>query len=535
MRLLLSTAISLLILTAIASTAVGQPVATAAQREPLGDLFAATYPEDRSVEVAFSSTFRLPLGKGKAQVRRRRGLTDIEISLSEMKSALLFSGDYNTYVAWAVSPEGFVDNLGEFILRGDNSRLNATTVFTTFGLFVSAEPHFLVEKPSAFVVLKSAGMASAGTGQTFAIPFPELISDYKFDRESLADREQTKGEFRVDRQQAQVAVILAERSAAREFAPAELEEARKSLSETILSLADKNADERTTLLARRTVNLAVRAEQLGRQRAAADRVAKLEASLADAQKRAEEARAAREEAEAAAEKLQKAAQEAEQERGIAELKMQNALDRADRLQQRAADVEAFNVKLDEERRKIQQERDEAHARMEGALAKVVETRETARGLVLNLPDILFDTGRSRLKPEAREVLSKVVGILMVAPGYKLRIEGHTDSTGRPAINQKLSEERAISVFTYLAESGIAEDAMTPAGYGETQPIESNETAEGRQKNRRVEIIIQDLGGVAPVPPTTRADGATPAAPPGDNPVPTDSAPPEPAPATAPAP
>jgi outer membrane protein OmpA-like peptidoglycan-associated protein len=273
----------------------------------------------------------------------------------------------------------------------------------------------------------------------------------------------------------------------------------------------------------------VRADQLGRQRAAADRVAKLEESLADAQKRAAEAEKAREAAEAAAEKSQKAAQEAEQETGIAELKMQNALDRADRLQQRAADVEALNRKLDDERRKIQQERDAAHTRMQDALAKVVETRETARGLVLNLPDILFDTGRSRLKPEAREVLSKVVGILMVAPGYKLRVEGHTDSTGRPALNQKLSEERAISVFTYLAESGIAEDAMTPAGYGETQPIESNQNEAGRQKNRRVEIIIQDLGGVAPVPPTTPADGTVPAeaapAPP----------PPEASPATAPAP
>jgi outer membrane protein OmpA-like peptidoglycan-associated protein len=519
----------LLLLAALAPFAIGQEAAPVAQREPLGDLFAATYPEDRGAEVVFSSTFRLPLGKGKAQVRRRRGLTDVEISLSEMKSALLFSGDYNTYVAWAVSPEGLVDNLGELILRGDNSRLNATTVFSTFGLFISAEPHFLVEKPSTFVVLKSAGMGSAGAGQTVAIPFPELITDYKFDRESLADQEQTKGEFRVDRQQAQVAVILAERSAAREFAPAELEEARKSLSETILSLADKNSDERTTLLARRTVNLAVRSEQLGRQRAEADRLAKLEESLADAQKRAAEAEKAREAAEAAAEKSQKAAQEAEQETGIAELKMQNALDRADRLQQRAADVEAFNRKLDDERRTIQQERDAAHTRMQDALAKVVETRETARGLVLNLPDILFDTGRSRLKPEAREVLSKVVGILMVAPGYKLRVEGHTDSTGRPALNQKLSEERAISVFTYLAESGIAEDAMTPAGYGETQPIESNQNEAGRQKNRRVEIIIQDLGGVAPVPPTTPADGTVPAeaapAPP----------PPEASPATAPAP
>ena len=182
--------------------------------------------------------------------------------------------------------------------------------------------------------------------------------------------------------------------------------------------------------------------------------------------------------------------------------MQNAIDRANRLEQRAADVEAFNRKLDEERIKIKQERDAARARLQNALAKVVETRETARGLVLNLPDILFDTGRSRLKPEAREVLSRVAGILMVAPGYKLRIEGHTDSTGKTALNQKLSEERAISVFTYLAESGIAEDAMTPAGYGETQPIESNDTAEGRRKNRRVEIIIQDLGGVPPVPPGT---------------------------------
>ena len=136
---------------------------------------------------------------------------------------------------------------------------------------------------------------------------------------------------------------------------------------------------------------------------------------------------------------------------------------------------------------------EARSRLEGALRKVVDTRETARGVIINLPDILFSTGRSRLVPRAREVLSRVAGILLVTPDYRLSIEGHTDSTGRTNYNQQLSERRAESVLNYLTEAGLSADLMTSLGHGEARPITQNSTPAGRRKNRRVEIVITSTG------------------------------------------
>ena len=132
--------------------------------------------------------------------------------------------------------------------------------------------------------------------------------------------------------------------------------------------------------------------------------------------------------------------------------------------------------------------------MQAALSKVVETRKTARGLILNLPDILFEFGKANLKLETREVLAKVSGILMVASGYSLSIEGHTDSVGSAEYNQKLSEARAESVYDYLLKSGVSGDIMNTKGLGKTQPRASNDTAKGRQENRRVEIVIEDKEG-----------------------------------------
>jgi outer membrane protein OmpA-like peptidoglycan-associated protein len=120
---------------------------------------------------------------------------------------------------------------------------------------------------------------------------------------------------------------------------------------------------------------------------------------------------------------------------------------------------------------------------------ILETRDTARGLVVNMSDVLFDTGKHTLRPAAREKLAKISGIMLAYPGLKLGIEGNTDSVGGEAYNQGLSERRAESVRGYLAEQGIPGSSMTAVGFGKTQPIASNDTAEGRQQNRRVELVV----------------------------------------------
>jgi outer membrane protein OmpA-like peptidoglycan-associated protein len=149
--------------------------------------------------------------------------------------------------------------------------------------------------------------------------------------------------------------------------------------------------------------------------------------------------------------------------------------------------------------KARREADEIRDRMQEALGRVAETRESARGLVVNLPDILFDSGRTTLRPEAKEVLSRVTGILLVTPGYKLSIEGHTDSTGSDRLNQELSEKRALAVHDYLAQAGFDAASMTTAGFGQSQPIAPNDTRDGRQRNRRTEIVILDANPAAAPP------------------------------------
>jgi outer membrane protein OmpA-like peptidoglycan-associated protein len=120
---------------------------------------------------------------------------------------------------------------------------------------------------------------------------------------------------------------------------------------------------------------------------------------------------------------------------------------------------------------------------------ILQTRDTARGLIVNMSDVLFDTGRFTLRPAAREKLAKVAGIVSGHPGLKLDVEGHTDSVGGDDYNQQLSEHRGESVRDYLTEQGMASASVTTKGFGKTQPVASNDTPQGRQQNRRVELVI----------------------------------------------
>ena len=120
---------------------------------------------------------------------------------------------------------------------------------------------------------------------------------------------------------------------------------------------------------------------------------------------------------------------------------------------------------------------------------ILQTRDTARGLIVNMSDVLFDTAKYSLRPVAREKLAKVAGIVSGHPGLRLDVEGHTDSVGGDSYNQQLSEQRGAAVRDYLTQAGMAASSVTAKGFGKTQPVASNDTATGRQQNRRVEIVI----------------------------------------------
>jgi outer membrane protein OmpA-like peptidoglycan-associated protein len=161
------------------------------------------------------------------------------------------------------------------------------------------------------------------------------------------------------------------------------------------------------------------------------------------------------------------------------------------LEAQKTQLETDKAQLESQKAGLEQQKSELSQRLQGALSQVAETKNTARGFIVNLPDILFDTNEATLKAEAKITIAKLSGILLLMPELNLRIEGHTDSTGGADYNMTLSQKRAESVQSFLAESGIAVPRMTAVGYGMERPIGDNATKEGRAKNRRVELVIAE--------------------------------------------
>jgi outer membrane protein OmpA-like peptidoglycan-associated protein len=482
---------------------------------------AITYPEGVTIGVKFQGTQRLPFATGEAKVERKRGTTEIEVELDEVKPASLFGGDYNTYVLWTVSPEGHTINAGEFIVRGNRSKLDVTTTLETFGMFITAEPHYLVPYPSHFVVMENTRPTHrlGGVVSTSQIKYHEAEGVYNFERETLAKSAEAKTEIRTDIAQARTAVQLAERAGAAKFAADELSKAKDQLLKAERGQAVGTGVQTQMIQGKEIVRLAFEAQKLAEERsfqaaldaerkANADEAARLEKNIQEAQTEAEKARLLAEQRRLQFEMEERARRASEEAKAQAERDAQAAVMARRQAEESAAKSEAdaeaarmAKAQADAAALLAQQQADaarkqaeEASNKMQAALSKVVETRRTARGLILNLPDILFEFGKANLKPETREVLAKVSGILLVASGYHLSIEGHTDSVGSDEFNLKLSEARAQSVLDYLFQSGVSPDIMAKKGFGKSQPRSSNDTAKGRQENRRVEIVIEDKEG-----------------------------------------
>ena len=135
------------------------------------------------------------------------------------------------------------------------------------------------------------------------------------------------------------------------------------------------------------------------------------------------------------------------------------------------------------------EKGELRKQLMQQLSTILQTRDSARGLIVNMSDVLFDTGSYTLKPGAREKLAKISGILLAYPSLKIQVEGHTDSVGGEDYNQRLSEQRAQSVREYLIDQMVPANSVTAFGFGMTKPVATNDTPEGRQQNRRVELVV----------------------------------------------
>jgi outer membrane protein OmpA-like peptidoglycan-associated protein len=496
--------------------------------------------------VDFKGTSLLPKARGEAKVESKQGYIEIEVEFDGLQPASRHGAEYLTYVMWAITPEGRGTNLGEVILNGTRSKLNVTTELQAFGLIVTAEPYFAVSQPSDVVVMEnSVRYDTLGRVEEISARY-ELVQRGQYTvnapqgqlKPILSDKKTP-----LDLDQARNAIRIARWAHADQDAPDSFAKAEKLLGEAEKYHARKAGTKPVSMTAREAAQTAEDArlialrrqeeDRIARERqAAADREAeaktqadraraqsaedsrlraqaeieqRLEAerrARAEAERTLAEARASadRAQAEAARERAlreQIAADQARQAAARAEAERAAAVALAEAERMRALNEQAAAERARQAAERAEREKAELRSSLIQQLSLILDTRDTDRGLVINISDVLFDTGQYTLKPTAREKLARVSGIVLAHPGLRLEAEGHTDSVGSDEFNQQLSEKRALAVRDFLFGQGIPAASLDARGLGKTMPVASNDTAPGRQLNRRVELVV--AGDVIGIP------------------------------------
>ncbi len=474
-----------------------------------------------STRIDFQGTELMSNANGEAKVQNKGNRIEIDAKFTGLDEATKFGLEYLTYVMWAVSPQGRAVNLGEIVLKNGSGEVKAITDMQTFGMIVTAEPYFAVTQPGNTVVLENVfGPATLGKVEN-------IDASYELLGRGIYSSSNTKIEnaiFGIDRKtplelfEARNAVRIAHIALADKYAPATLAKAEQQLRDAEGVYAHKGDKKVVEAAAREVVGTAEEARVMAvKQKAEEDAQAKIAAdkkaaeereaqahadAAAEAQRRveAEEARKQAEAAQAEAVRMkqeaEQAAQEAARQKAEAEQASAAALAQQQAAQaaaeQAARDRAAAQADAEKARQAAAQaeaEKGQLRAQLLAQLNSILQTRDSARGLIVNMSDVLFDTGSSTLKPGAREKLAKISGILLAHPGLSLQIEGHTDSVGSDEFNQQLSERRADTVRDFLAEQGVPASSISARGFGKTQPVATNDTPEGRQRNRRVELVV----------------------------------------------
>jgi outer membrane protein OmpA-like peptidoglycan-associated protein len=472
-----------------------------------------------TTKVDFQGTDLLQRASGEAKVEGKKTNFEIDAKFHGLEEATKFGLEFLTFVAWAVSPQGRPVNLGEVTLdHNGNAHLKAYTDLQTFGMIVTAEPYFAVTQPGNMVVMESSSVS--GGGENIDAKY-ELVTSGTY---SSTNTHIQDAIFGIDSKtplelfEARNAVRIAHIAAGDKYASSILPKANQQLINAEQLYRQKQKKETVGIAAKEATETAEEARLMAvkqkaedeAQAAAAAREAKARAdAVVEAKRRAdaeaaraqadaaraqaEQARAQAEQAKAEAERMKQeavaAAQEAarqkeEAEKAKAEAVAQQQVLSAETNKARAAAAQSENLRQQAER-----EKQELRARLLQQLNSILATRDSARGLIANMSDVLFRSGSFELLPGARERLAKVSGIVLAYPSLHVAVEGHTDSVGSNEYNQDLSEHRAQSVRDYFVQQGIPASAIEARGFGKSEPIASNDTAEGRQQNRRVELVL----------------------------------------------
>ena len=459
-----------------------------------------------STRIDFRGTDLLQGASGEAKVEGKKTNFEIDAKFQGVEDATKFGLEYLTYVLWAVSPQGRPVNLGEVYLdhRG-SAQVKAFTDLQTFGMIVTAEPYFAVTQPGNMVVMESVSISGAATENIDARY--ELVTRGTY----TSTNAHIEGAiFGIDSKtplelfEARNAVRIAHIASADKYAASILSKAGQQLMhaedlyrqkqnraavEAAAKEATETAEEARLMAVKQKAEEEAQAAAAAREakaRADADAEAKRRADAEAARLQAEQAKAEAEQAKAEA---QAAAQEAARQKDEAEKAKAEAVAQQQALAAETEKAKAAAAQSENLRQQAEQEKAELRARLLQQLNQVLATRDSARGLIANMSDVLFRSGSYELLPAARERLAKVSGIVLAYPSLHLAVEGHTDSVGGDEYNQNLSERRAESVRDYFVQQGIQAGSIVARGFGKTEPIASNDTPEGRQQNRRVELIL----------------------------------------------
>ncbi len=434
-----------------------------------------------TTKVDLNGTSLQPNASGEASLKNEGGTIHITAKVKDLPQASTFGGEFLTYVLWGISPEGRATNLGELVLKHGKSSIKVTEKLQSFGLIVTAEPYFAVSQPSDAVVLENSIKGDAQGHVEFIEAKFELLKRGQYDlnlgtTEPVVMDEKTPFEV----YQARNAVRIAQAAGAPTFAPEAFEKAQSYLKQ---SETDEGGRKGKVFMAREAVQRAEDARLLAVQRQEAQQLAmdrKLAQDNLDNAK-LEAARAA-----AAKDAALKEAKLAESQNEALRVKNEGLRSKNEGLQSKNEGLESKNEGL--------QSRNEGlRSKLMEQLNTILQTRATARGLIVNMSDVLFQTGKATLLPPAREKLAKIAGILSTHKGLRIEADGFTDSTGSDEFNQRLSEQRASATRDYLVSQGVSAEIVTAKGFGKENPIAANETNAGRQENRRVELVVSGEG------------------------------------------
>jgi len=458
-------------------------------------------------KVDFAGTTLMPNANGQAKVESKKGYIEIEVEFANLQKPTAFGNEYLTYVLWAISPEGRSVNLGE-LLVGDNhrSKVDVTTDLQTFALVVTAEPYYAVRQPSNVVVIENVLREDTkGTTESVNAKY-ELLerggyipTGYRFDPVVLNAR------LPLEFFEARNALRIAQSEGAETYAADTYQRAVQAMNRADGLAVDKHHDRKALIaVAREAVQTAedaraISVKRMGEERLAAERsaaanaLAQTQAEADSAIRKGDQARSDQRRAELATSQAQMDTAKAKAQADKAKFDMAaNQAASASAISAAQADAEQSRIAAQQAQQSVQQaDADKAamRVRLSQQLNVILQTRDSARGLIVSMSDVLFDTGKYSLKSGAREKLAKVAGILLAYPGLNIQVGGYTDNVGGDAMNQTLSEHRAGSVRTYLVEQGVATNSVSAQGFGNTLPVASNGNSAGRQQNRRVELLV----------------------------------------------